>query len=129
MSDRERTADNGIQEKNRILLEARHLVKEFPAGGTRKNPQVVHAVTDVNLEICEGETLALVGESGCGKSTLGRVLIRLLEPTAGEILYQGKEIVGMKEKEFAALRVAGGRLQSALRGVPGTPDSEGGEIF
>ena len=104
MSDRERTADNGIQEKNRILLEARHLVKEFPAGGTRKNPQVIHAVTDVNLEIFEGETLALVGESGCGKSTLGRVLIRLLEPTAGEILYQGKEIVGMKEKEFAALR-------------------------
>lgn len=91
-------------EKNVTLLEARHLVKEFPAGGTRRNPQVVHAVTDVNLEILEGETLALVGESGCGKSTLGRVLIRLLEPTAGEILYRGRSIVGMKETEFAGLR-------------------------
>ncbi len=88
----------------RALLKARKLVKEFPAGGTRKNPLVVHAVTDVDLDIYEGETLALVGESGCGKSTLGRVLIRLLEPTAGEIYYEGKNIVGMKEADFAGLR-------------------------
>ncbi len=102
MNSGERNMDR--TEKNVTLLEARHLVKEFPAGGTRRNPQVVHAVTDVNLEILEGETLALVGESGCGKSTLGRVLIRLLEPTAGEILYRGRSIVGMKETEFAGLR-------------------------
>lgn len=88
----------------KALLEARHLVKEFPAGGTRKSPQVVHAVTNVNLKIYEGETLALVGESGCGKSTLGRVLIRLLEPTGGDILYEGKSITGMGEAEFAGLR-------------------------
>lgn len=91
-------------ENKKVLLSARNLVKEFPIGGTRKNPQVVHAVTDVNLDIFQGETLALVGESGCGKSTLGRVLIRLLEPTAGEILYRGRSIVGMKETEFAGLR-------------------------
>ena len=78
-----KSGNNGQAEK--VLLWAKNLVKEFPAGGTRKNPQVVHAVSDVNLEIYQGETLALVGESGCGKSTLGRVLIRLLEPTAGEI--------------------------------------------
>ena len=102
MNSGERNMDR--TEKNVALLEARHLVKEFPAGGTRRNPQVVYAVTDVNLEILEGETLALVGESGCGKSTLGRVLIRLLEPTAGEILYRGRSIVGMKETEFAGLR-------------------------
>lgn len=93
-----------VEEKRQVLLHARNLVKEFPAGGTRKNPQVVHAVTNVNLEIYQGETLALVGESGCGKSTLGRVLIRLLEPTAGEIHYEGENIVGMGEADFARLR-------------------------
>lgn len=86
------------------LLEARHLVKEFPVGGTKKQPQVVHAVSNVNLEIYEGETLALVGESGCGKSTLGRTLIRLLEATSGEIYFEGQNLVGMSKTEFAALR-------------------------
>lgn len=90
--------------KENVLLQAKHLVKEFPIGGTKKNPQVVHAVTDVNLEIYKGETLALVGESGCGKSTLGRTLIRLLEPTSGEVYFEGQNIVGMKEAEFAPLR-------------------------
>lgn len=93
-----------VPEKRRLLLEAKHLVKEFPIGGTKKNPQVVHAVSDVNLEIYEGETLALVGESGCGKSTLGRVLIRLLPATSGEVYFDGENIVGMKEAEFAAKR-------------------------
>lgn len=91
-------------EDKKVLLEARHLVKEFPIGGTKKRPQVVHAVSDVNLEIYEGETLALVGESGCGKSTLGRTLIRLLEATSGEIYFDGEEIISMKPGEFAALR-------------------------
>lgn len=91
-------------ENRKVLLSARNLVKEFPVGGTRKKPQVVHAVTNVNLDIYEGETLALVGESGCGKSTLGRTLIRLLEPTSGEIYFQGNDIVGMKEAEFSDYR-------------------------
>ena len=91
-------------ENKKVLLEARHLVKEFPIGGTKKNPQLVHAVSDVNLDIYEGETLALVGESGCGKSTLGRTLIRLLEATSGEIYFDGQEITSMKPREFAALR-------------------------
>lgn len=87
-----------------VLVEAKHLVKEFPIGGSKKNPQVVHAVSDVNLTIYEGETLALVGESGCGKSTLGRVLIRLLEATSGEIYFEGEDITGLKESAFAARR-------------------------
>lgn len=90
-------------EYKKVLIEAKHLVKEFPLDG-KKGKSVVHAVSDVNLEIYEGETLALVGESGCGKSTLGRVLIRLLDPTAGEVDFEGVNIAGLKEKEFARYR-------------------------
>lgn len=95
-------ADAGAEKK--VLLEAKHLVKEFPIGGTKKEPLVVHAVSDVSLDIYEGETLALVGESGCGKSTLGRVLIRLLEATSGEIHFDGEDILKMNEAQFAERR-------------------------
>ncbi len=91
-------------ENRKVLLQAKNLVKEFPVGGTKKKPQIVHAVSDVDLTIYEGETLALVGESGCGKSTLGRVLIRLIEATSGEILFEDNNIVGMNEQEFAKYR-------------------------
>ncbi len=91
-------------ENKKVLLEAKHLVKEFPIGGTKKKPLTVHAVSDVNLQIYEGETLALVGESGCGKSTLGRTLIRLLEPTSGEVWFEGEEITSMTAKAFAGKR-------------------------
>lgn len=87
-----------------VLLETRHLVKEFPLNKSRRNPQTVHAVTDVNLQIFAGETLALVGESGCGKSTLGRVMIRLLPPTSGEIIFEGQNIEKMTDREFAKMR-------------------------
>lgn len=83
-----------------VLLEARNLVQEFPAKGGK----VVHAVSDVSLEIYTGETLALVGESGCGKSTLGRTLINLLPAKSGTIRFQGREITAMKKREFAPLR-------------------------
>ena len=82
-----------------ILLEARDLTKEFPAG--RKT---IHAVSGVSLQIREGETLGLVGESGCGKSTLGRLMIRALTPTAGEILFRGQNITAMKDRDFKPLR-------------------------
>ncbi len=78
------------------LLEARHLTKEFPAGGKKK----VSAVSDVSLYIDRGETLGLVGESGCGKSTLGRLLIRLLKVTSGEVLYGGETISALSDKQF-----------------------------
>ena len=83
-----------------ILLEGRHLTKEFPAGSNRK----VHAVSDVSLQILKGETLAIVGESGCGKSTLGRILIRLLQPTSGELFFRGKDVGRMKERDFRQYR-------------------------
>lgn len=88
----------------KILLEAENLVKEFPLAGGGKGRNVVHAVSNVNLKIYQGETLALVGESGCGKSTLGRTLIKLLGATSGSIRYEGREITGLKDKEFGQIR-------------------------
>ena len=85
---------------NEYLLEARGLTKDFPAAGKK----TVHAVSDVSLQIREGETLGLVGESGCGKSTLGRLMIRMLSPTSGEVLFRGQSVTGMTEKEFRPLR-------------------------
>jgi len=89
-----------VSEEKKILLESKELVKEFPL----KNGKVVHAVSKLNLEIFEGETLGVVGESGCGKSTLGRTLIQLHEPTAGEIFFKGKKISGLKGKQLQDYR-------------------------
>ena len=82
------------------LVEARELTREFPAAGGK----TIHAVSGVSLQIREGETLGLVGESGCGKSTLGRLLIRSIEPTSGEVLFRGKTITGIREKDFRPFR-------------------------
>lgn len=87
------------KEKN-TLLRCEHLVKEYPMDRKRR----VHAVSDISLEIYEGECLALVGESGCGKSTLGRALIQLHKPTSGKVYYKEKEISSMNAKEFAPYR-------------------------
>lgn len=67
-------------------------------------PQIVRAVDDLSLEIHRGETLGLVGESGCGKSTTGRAILQLVKPTAGSILYEGKELVGLSAKEMRPYR-------------------------
>ncbi|HEX8651510.1 MAG TPA: dipeptide ABC transporter ATP-binding protein [Pyrinomonadaceae bacterium] len=83
------------------LVRVRALVKHFPVEGS---DDVVRAVDGVTFEIKEGETLGLVGESGCGKSTVGRCLLRLIEPTAGEITFEGREVVGMKSAELRRLR-------------------------
>lgn len=82
-----------------ILVSARNLVKSFKVkNGT------VKAVGGVDLDIYKGETLALVGESGCGKSTLGRLLLRLIEPTSGQVIFDGKEITSMGHKEMQQIR-------------------------
>ena len=77
------------------LLETRNLKKYFktPAG-------MLHAVDDVSLSIMEGQTLGVVGESGCGKSTLGRTVLRLLEPTGGQVLYKGEDITTFDKKRM-----------------------------
>ena len=85
-----------------ILLETRNLTKEYQLKnnfGIRKK-QVVHAVSDVSIEIYKGETLSLVGESGCGKSTLGRMMMRLIEPTRGEIIFGGEDITAYTERQM-----------------------------
>ena len=82
-----------------ILLEAKNLKKYF---NTKKG--MLHAVDDVNLYINKGETLGLVGESGCGKSTTGRVLLRLLEATAGEIWFEGENILTYNKEQMRKMR-------------------------
>lgn len=88
------------------LLEIRNLKKHFPVGEGlfSRNRSMVKAVDGVNLTVEEGETLGLVGESGCGKSTLGRSILRLIEPTSGEVYFQGKNLLAMSQRDLRDLR-------------------------
>src|SRR5512136_2620056 len=91
---------------NGPLLETREVVKHYPVTGGVFLRQIasVRAVDGVSLSILPGETLGLVGESGCGKSTLGRLILRLEEPTRGDILFQGQSILGYDPKKMRDLR-------------------------
>ncbi len=88
------------------LLDARGLVKHYPIKGgvMLKEIAAVKAVDDVSLSIQRGETLGLVGESGCGKSTFGRAILRLEEPTAGEVWFDGDNILAYEREQLRALR-------------------------
>lgn len=82
-----------------VLLETKNLKKYFPT-----SRGLLHAVDDVSLQFYRGETLGVVGESGCGKSTLGRTILKLLEPTSGEILYKGENIAGYGKADTKRMR-------------------------
>ena len=81
------------------MIETRHLKKYFETSSG-----LLHAVDDVNLTIGRGQTLGVVGESGCGKSTFGRVVLRLLEATSGEVLYDGENILKYSRTEMDRMR-------------------------
>jgi oligopeptide/dipeptide ABC transporter ATP-binding protein len=88
------------------LLRVSNLEKKFPIqrGMFKRTVGHIHAVDGISFEIAPGETLGLVGESGCGKSTTARLILRLLDPTAGEIFFDGKEIHAMSREEIRAVR-------------------------
>ncbi len=88
------------------LLEVKDLVKHFPLGGgmfSRKEG-TVRAVDGVSLDVGLGETVGLVGESGCGKSTFGRTVLRLFEPTAGRVVFEGVDVTALSRAELRAFR-------------------------
>jgi oligopeptide transport system ATP-binding protein len=87
------------------LLRVNNLVKHFPlkSGLLSRNAERVHAVDGVSFDIARGETLGLVGESGCGKSTTGRCILRLVEPTSGEIWFEGRDTTALSGGELRAL--------------------------
>jgi ABC-type oligopeptide transport system ATPase subunit len=95
---------NDIQQPPEVLLSVRHLKKEFPQRTGLFRRSWKKAVDGVSFDVPEGKTLTLVGESGSGKTTVGLMILDLLAPTAGEILYRGQNVRRRRGPEWLALR-------------------------
>jgi len=96
--------NNTIEKED--LIQVKNLVTYFPvrSGLLQRTVAWVQAVDDVSFTIRKGETLGLVGESGCGKTTVGRSLLRLVEPTSGSVIFEGKDVLALRKKELKDLR-------------------------
>ncbi|MBC2887086.1 dipeptide ABC transporter ATP-binding protein [Ochrobactrum sp. CM-21-5] len=95
------------QSQAETALSVRNLRKSFPVKGgiiIQRDIAQVKAVDDISFDLAKGETLGLVGESGCGKSTLGRCILRLIEPTGGEVLFRGNDVTKLNAREMRAAR-------------------------
>ena len=95
-----------LNETREPLLKIRGLTKNFSIKSKKlgQKPSVLHALTDVSLDIYEGETLGIIGESGCGKSTLGRTIVQLHKATSGTVEFQGKNIFDLKGQELIDIK-------------------------
>ena len=94
-----------ISSNRETCLEVKNLKKYFELKtGWFQKPNILKAVDDVSFSIAKGETMGLVGESGCGKSTTGRCIVRLIEPTSGEILYDHQDINKMNRHQLKRIR-------------------------
>ena len=102
----ERTEAHKILYAKEPILTIKNLKTHFPikSGFFGKTKDHVKAVDDVSFDVYPGETLGLVGESGCGKTTLGRTILRLIEPTAGDIIFKGKNLVQLNNEDMRAVR-------------------------
>ena len=106
MTERTETSPETNGRSGDFLLQTKDLKMHFPirAGVLQRTVGHVKAVDGVDLSVRRGETLGLVGESGCGKSTLARLILRLLEPTEGEVLFDGENILGYDRKRMLGVR-------------------------
>ena len=86
------------------LLEVKNLKKHFQVSTTNQATETVYALNGISFLLQKGETLGLVGESGCGKSTAARAILRLVEPTSGEVFYRSQNLIGLKQNKLRALR-------------------------
>ena len=93
-------------ETRQPIMKIRNLTKEFKIKSKKlgAKPQILHALTDVSLDVYEGETLGIIGESGCGKSTLGRTVIQLHKATSGSVEYLGKDLFSLTGAERKAMK-------------------------
>jgi len=96
--------EKNIKSSRSILLEVKSLKKHFQVKTSNQGIKTVHALNGISFVLHEGETLGLVGESGCGKSTAARTILRLVEPTSGEVFYKNQNLINVKKNKLRSLR-------------------------
>jgi oligopeptide transport system ATP-binding protein len=96
--------EKNIKSSQPILLEVKSLKKIFQVKTSNQEIKTVHALNGISFVLHEGETLGLVGESGCGKSTAARAILRLVEPTSGDIFYKNQNLINVKKNKLRSLR-------------------------